>query len=105
MDDLGSELFRRRNEDMNRAIGPEFYLSFPQGEKGVVFASADKKPGLETGSPLPNDNLPREGPLSAENFNAEALGAGVTSVLSTAESLLMGHGLFLISRPRITPES
>jgi hypothetical protein len=86
----GIRLFRCR-DDVDRAIGPEFYLSLPEGKQGVVLAETDKKSRFETGASLADDDLAGQDSPSTENFHSQALGRGVSTILGTALSFNVCH--------------
>ena len=63
------------------------------GVDGEVLAEVDVLTGVPLGATLADDDVARDDDFTTELFHAEALGAGVATVLDGALSFFMGHGI------------
>jgi hypothetical protein len=76
---------------MDRSVRPELHDPSSFREKSVIGAKTDKIPGMIPRPTLANDNAPRLDLLSAIDFDAQALGIGVSSVSGTSLTFCMCH--------------
>lgn len=73
------------------AFTVEEYAAVHQGENGVVTAHAHALAGVPLGAALADDDVARDYFLAAEFFHAEALAAGVATVLDRTLTFLVSH--------------
>ncbi len=63
-----------------------------EGEESVISAATDAQARMDFGATLADDDVTSDDNLAAEFFHAEALAAGIATVLDGALSFFMGHG-------------
>ena len=76
---------------MNRSVRPELHDPSSLREKSIIGADPDKIPGMIPRPALTDDNATRGDLLSAIDFDAQALGIGVSSVGCTSLTFCMCH--------------
>lgn len=83
--------------DRNKGLTSRFLVKANDtvylGVKGVILTYVYIISGIVTGSPLPNDDIPGQGCLTSENFNAESFRFRLPSVLGTTYTFFVCHDI------------
>jgi hypothetical protein len=82
-----------RNEGFTAGFLVKANDSVNLGVKGVILTYVYVISGIVTGSPLPNDDIPSQGCLTSENFNAESFRFRLPSVLGTTYTFFVCHDI------------
>ena len=94
--DPAMDLVRASGDRINvdpAAVAIETDVAIDEGEQGVIPATADVFARLPLGAALADDDGTGENGFTAETLHAEALAAGVATVLDTTLTFLVSHDL------------
>ena len=81
----------RRDDVYAATFLVEEHPAIDEREKRVVPAATDAQARMDLGAALTDDDVSSDHSLAAEFFHAEALAAGIATVLDGALSFFMGH--------------
>lgn len=70
----------------------EKHAAIDECEERVVLAATDAQARMDLGATLADNDVSSDHGLAAEFFHAEALAAGIATVLDGTLSFFMGHG-------------